>query len=1130
MHFLALGPEQKQPSHTNQNDLLSASKNYIEALSLAQETKHNAAIQCFKEAMVTYQKYDSLHLYLDCVNHVSMHFRALYQYDSTKRYAVMAMSALRQMSTPDTTRIFTTHKNLGDYYYTFDQYDSAIYFYELSLEMVKLHPFLGFLPDLYNNLGGVYYDQGQYSLATSYVDQAISLSKGSHNQSRITLSHSYSNKALILVDTEDYEAALHYFNKALLIQTELLGACHPTTADTYGEIGLVYQWQWKFEQALSYHFRALEVFKEVYTEENLYVIESYDLIAGAYSSLDEFDKAKIYFDKALTLAHKVLGKAHPVTSNLYMSIGVNYGNSGHEEIALEYFVKELDMSNRFNGEHHPNTAYSHLNLGAYWSDRGDSSKALQHFRKALTIRKSILGKTSNQVAEVLSNIGILYEELLQYDSAIHYHTKANKIYETLTNEPFPELAISYNSLSLIQEGLGDYDSARRLTQKALAMQLELFGPRHSHVTYSYNRLGNLAFSMNQPKESLDLYNKAMEANVKKHSSGKPTKNLTAADFYDDGYAVETYQGFAQVFETLYKTDQDISQLEKALTVLLKGEKLVDARRQHLNRIADRVYNSKFDTHFYNQSVRVCHELYKQTKDRAFLKRAYHFSQKNKANALSDLIAELSAKNASQIPQSLRELEDSLRNSLSNLQTKIDVLEGSPSDSLYTFYLDRIFDQKRKHDSLILFLEKTYPKYHALKYRNHLLDLDSIKGYLKHNEAVIEYFVGQESIFLFLLTAKNERLYQFPKPQSFEQTIIEFRGVLSKNPLTYENDSSHQQLLSYASEIYKRYLQEALQTLDSTTSTLILIPDGVLGQLPFDMLVTSSPENSAITIGTEKYLHEFYQISYAHSASLRFGRFIQRKTSNKKILAFAPSYTYENVNVPITPVRKTMDLLSPLMWNIKEVKSIIESNGGLALTGQDAQESTFKKISKDYQVLHIAAHAITNDLNPMKSGLAFDHPSDSTQDGFLHAYEVYGMNISADLTVLSACQTAYGKLAKGEGVMSIARAFSASGCPSLLVSHWPVDDKVTAEIMIHFYGYLSQGLRKDKALRLAKNKFLENTTPVYQHPYFWSSFVLIGNTDPILLESDSRENVSYLIVILSILCISSIFWRAFQTKR
>lgn len=213
-------------------------------------------------------------------------------------------------------------------------------------------------------------------------------------------------------------------------------------------------------------------------------------------------------------------------------------------------------------------------------------------------------------------------------------------------------------------------------------------------------------------------------------------------------------------------------------------------------------------------------------------------------------------------------------------------------------------------------------------------------------------------------------------------------------------------------------------------------------------------------------------------------------SASQVLAFAPSKATSSPSV------KTASL-APLKWNLQEVLSLNNYFNHYTSTGDKATEAAFKEKIKDYPIAHLAMHAIIDDEDPMYSKLLFAPSKDTLEDGMLHTFELYNMRLNTQMVVLSACNTGSGKLQKGEGVMSLARAFAYAGSPSVVMSHWAVDDKSTAELMKHFYKYLSKGKSKDAALRLAKLDFLKNSSPIYHHPYYWNNFVVMGDPAPVV---------------------------------
>ena len=157
-------------------------------------------------------------------------------------------------------------------------------------------------------------------------------------------------------------------------------------------------------------------------------------------------------------------------------------------------------------------------------------------------------------------------------------------------------------------------------------------------------------------------------------------------------------------------------------------------------------------------------------------------------------------------------------------------------------------------------------------------------------------------------------------------------------------------------------------------------------------------------------------------------------------------------------------------------------------------------------------------------MIFQQNRDSLEDGVLHAFEISDMNISSELVVLSACETGYGVVEKGEGVMSLARAFTVAGATSVVMSHWQVDDKITKDLMTHFYRYLDDGLSKDHALRKAKLNIIEENDQAISHPYYWAAFVFIGVNTPISFKTNQSDLCWRVLGFIALLLIAFTIWK------
>ena len=215
----------------------------------------------------------------------------------------------------------------------------------------------------------------------------------------------------------------------------------------------------------------------------------------------------------------------------------------------------------------------------------------------------------------------------------------------------------------------------------------------------------------------------------------------------------------------------------------------------------------------------------------------------------------------------------------------------------------------------------------------------------------------------------------------------------------------------------------------------------------------------------------------------------------------------------------------LNWTERETTEIGGIIPGKIFLRGNASEENFKKHGPNASIIHLATHSIINENQPIYSKLVFSQKDTLNEDGMLHTYELYNLALNANMAVLSACNTGTGKLIQGEGIMSLARGFMYAGCPSVVMSLWPVDDKSTSKIMKKFYTGLTHGLSKEAALRTAKMQYLKNAGDIKSAPYYWAGFVLIGDTDPMEL----KKKHNYLYWILPLIILSIFVFILFQKK-
>jgi CHAT domain-containing protein len=187
----------------------------------------------------------------------------------------------------------------------------------------------------------------------------------------------------------------------------------------------------------------------------------------------------------------------------------------------------------------------------------------------------------------------------------------------------------------------------------------------------------------------------------------------------------------------------------------------------------------------------------------------------------------------------------------------------------------------------------------------------------------------------------------------------------------------------------------------------------------------------------------------------------------------------------------------------EAKAISDELNGNLVLASEATEKIFKEYASRYHLLHLAMHTYIDEQNPLFTKLIFSNSTDTLDDGYLNMYEVYGLNLNAKLVIISACRSGDGNLIKGEGLLSLARGFQYAGCPALVAAQWRIDDFSGSEVMVNFAKNLKSGMSKSIALQRAQAKYIGNADPLRSHPYFWASYQVIGDDNPLFISKNLK---------------------------
>lgn len=413
----------------------------------------------------------------------------------------------------------------------------------------------------------------------------------------------------------------------------------------------------------------------------------------------------------------------------------------------------------------------------------------------------------------------------------------------------------------------------------------------------------------------------------------------------------------------------------------------------------------------------------------------------------------------------------------------------------------------ENDSLDLELRKAV----ADNIENKLFELRSI-----YDQNKLPRYIHKEFINKDILKLENNFIEFHQSENGSFYSISRINNSLRFNILNLNAEflvGSLDTLINNTAELDLAFLSKKLSIPfpDSLPSKLIIIPSGILSYIPFEAILHNGQK-----------IIEKCTVSYGFSLNHLNTIKNYPKSSSNEIFCFAPNYnhnskstnTHENFNI-----ERTGKSNNNLIYNKEEIKNIkIFYPQTKLFIGEKAEKSSFIKNKEKGKIIHIAAHAISSNIES-ENKIYFSERDTTNQE--LTLSEIYNLDFNADLVTLSACQTGLGKFFKGEGVISLARGFAYGGAKSVVNSLWNANDASTSEIMTNFYKNLSEGQAKDEALRNAKLSYLESAPPSRRHPYYWATFIATGDMSPLDLKDnkDIKSAILILGLITALLIIS-----------
>lgn len=961
--------------------------------------------------------------------------------------------------------------------------------------------------DCYLRLSSLYQEMGRVERYESCLRLAIVEGEDYLGANHPRLGDLYAAKSDLLFTKEKYNRAKYFIKKSISIficESEwekylwgkyLLAATLFHTKDYAG-----------MECNLTEALASLEILEE---EEDRLEFEAHilQLLGVLYDSRGEYNRALEISKEALPIYEKRAdSSAIATTCN---NIGAIFFSKNDYEQAINYLDYSIDICKKISGEYSTDCAETYANIGLAYLAQKEFTTTLEYLYKSLEITKN--KKNDNpaikNTIDCYNNLSQTYFDLGKYDTSYHFAQKALSLNQDVKNA----LHITHHLLSSYLQKKGDYEEALKLSKSAATLSIDKFGERHPRVAMNYKELAKIYYSLNQIDTALFYCQKALIAVSLQFNSTNIEDNPPITEVNNEGTFYKILEIKGELLQLAFQREnKNIALLISALNTFKLAIQSIDRMRQSFEAEASKHTLAENALPIYEKSIEVAIELSKWFETHPnnsgktpedYLKDAFLFAEKNKATILLEAIKESKALRFADIPETVLEQEKSLKRDIGfyerNLFEEKQKTTESPDSLKMSFWKTQIFELKREYQKLSDTLEEKYPDYYGLKYNIEVATVEDLQKQLaEKGETLLEYFVGEKNVYVFVITSSDIKIHSIQNNDTLKKHFEALLKTLKISPSKTKNkEKAYLAYLYSAHWIYKNLVQKVLPPENTVEDIgqLIVIPDGIMGYIPFEVLLMKYPDNTNgihFELDYLDYLIEKYSISYAYSSSLLLEglKAVEESNWHKKenYAGFAPVFSEQNEgNSDRKKGSCSVSELETLEESENEVKELGKKMEGIVFLKEQATKKNFMTYGTNKHVLHLATHACLSEADPMSNTIHF-------VNDYLFTSELFNIKLDVDLAILSACNTGSGILSPGEGIMSLSRGFLYAGCPSIITSLWSVNDKAAADIVINLHDNLLEGQSKHDALRSAKLQYIESVPNRLRAPYYWGAFVHVGN--------------------------------------
>jgi CHAT domain-containing protein len=815
-----------------------------------------------------------------------------------------------------------------------------------------------------------------------------------------------------------------------------------------------------------------------------------------------------------------------VTNALILALsgrGFRYSAKGDHEAGLRCFQLQLAVAEKVSDQ--VGIAGAWLNIGHMKYQLDDYEVALEYARKALAIYESL--GLRRGVALALERFSHIYRALGDHRRALNAAQRSLRLSEEEKNrrgtvQALSELANIYGSQNNSEQALahteraltiaselgdriltatlrhdaaadylqlGNYKRALEIYQQLLK-QTEGFGDRGGAAMVR-DQIGKVFAAQGEYAEALNYFKQSLAgveaANMKQHATAVVLNDISRVYLAQKRYE----EALPTAERSIVLSRQSRRQLDIWWALTLLGQcqlglnRITEARQSFSEAVSigerlrlQAAGGIEERQRYFEGRLRAHHGLLEVLVKENKADEALVIGERAKARGLLDMLlhGEINVQKAMTAEE--REQEKRLKFELTQLNKRL--LQMTQSDGRQTEIEAQLEKARLKYEAFQNSLYAAHPELKVQRGEAPSINASELASLVPTDTTVLEYVVTDDHTYLFAITKSRAagtdvQVFTLPIKQEELATQTEaFRLQLARRDLGFR---------SSAAKLYELLLKPA-ETQLRGKSKLVIVPDQTLWDLPFQALLT----------GANRYVIEQSSISYAPSLTVLREMTKRRENRSDSLTLLALGNPGRK---PVTITRASFvtrdnraDPLPEAEQEVKILRQLYGPTNSKVYVGSEAREDVVKSEASRARILHFATHGMLNNASPMYSSLELV-PGGANEDGLLEAWELMQLDLNAELAVLSACETARGRIGPGEGIIGMSWAMFIAGVPSVVVSQWKVEAAGTRDLMVNFHRDLIGGRgTKSEALRQASLKLMKN--PETSHPFYWAGFVLVGD--------------------------------------